>query len=104
MWLSEICALLNLQDALCPKQDRYQKFLPSGHPTVIRTLWWLAAEHKKIGLDTEAKNLQQQAVGYGRKRLQEVERSGAGDMYQARSLPAILLGVSSDTYASMWAG
>ena len=34
---------------LCPKQERYQKYLPDEHPTVIRTLWRLAAEHKKIG-------------------------------------------------------
>ena len=31
------------------KQERYQKYLPDEHPTVIRTLWRLAAEHKKIG-------------------------------------------------------
>ena len=31
------------------KQERYQRYLPDEHPTVIRTLWRLAAEHKKIG-------------------------------------------------------
>ena len=31
------------------KQERYQRYLPNEHPTVIRTLWRLAAEHKKIG-------------------------------------------------------
>ena len=47
--LAQASLLVGHEKMCLRKQERYQKYLPDEHPTVIRTLWRLAAEHKKIG-------------------------------------------------------